>query len=153
MYKRIWVCVASGLLLWATGLAYSGKLPVFSATGPHADLYGEADHYPVGGPASLSQQKYMVGDFSHFDALFPGATVAAASQPWNFYYAGDPPEISYFHEGNHYKIEDYLAHLPITGLLIAKDNQILYESYQYGRTDRDRLTSHSMAKTITAMLM
>ncbi|HEX4227039.1 MAG TPA: serine hydrolase [Bryobacteraceae bacterium] len=43
--------------------------------------------------------------------------------------------------------------MPITGLLIAKDDQILFEGYQYGRTDRDRLTSQSIAKSITAMLI
>jgi len=37
--------------------------------------------------------------------------------------------------------------------LIAKDDQILFEGYQYGRTGRDLLTSQSMAKSITAMLM
>jgi CubicO group peptidase (beta-lactamase class C family) len=37
--------------------------------------------------------------------------------------------------------------------LIAQDDQILFEHYQYGRTDRDRLISQSMAKSITAMLV
>jgi hypothetical protein len=36
---------------------------------------------------------------------------------------------------------------------IAKDDQILCEHYQYGRTDRDRFLSQSMAKSITAMLI
>jgi hypothetical protein len=42
---------------------------------------------------------------------------------------------------------------PVTGLLIAQDDQILFEHYQYGRTDRDRLISQSMAKSIIAMLV
>jgi CubicO group peptidase (beta-lactamase class C family) len=37
--------------------------------------------------------------------------------------------------------------------LIAKDDTILFEHYQYARTDRHRFLSHSMAKTITAMLI
>ena len=41
----------------------------------------------------------------------------------------------------------------MTGLLIAKDDRILVERYQYGRTDRDRLISQSMAKSITGMLI
>ena len=48
---------------------------------------------------------------------------------------------------------DYLARNPVTGLLIAKDDQILCEHYQYGRTDRDKLHSQSMAKSITGMLI
>jgi CubicO group peptidase (beta-lactamase class C family) len=38
-------------------------------------------------------------------------------------------------------------------LLIAKDDEILFEHYQYGRTDRDRFMSQSMAKSVTAMLV
>jgi CubicO group peptidase (beta-lactamase class C family) len=33
------------------------------------------------------------------------------------------------------------------------DDTILFEHYQYARTDRHRFLSHSMAKTITAMLI
>jgi CubicO group peptidase (beta-lactamase class C family) len=126
---------------------------MFSAGGPDAAGYGEAEHYPTGSPGTLSEKKYMVGNFSHFDVLFPAQAIAAASQVWQFRYPATPQEITYFHAGNHYSLQDYLTHLPITGLLIAKDDQILFEGYQYGRTDRDRLTSQSMAKTITGMLM
>ena len=52
-----------------------------------------------------------------------------------------------------FSIENYLARNPATGLLIAKDDTILYEHYQYARTDSDRFLSQSMAKTITAMLI
>jgi len=50
-------------------------------------------------------------------------------------------------------LDDYLARSPATGLLIARGNTILVERYQYGRTDRHRFTSWSMAKTVTAMLI
>src|SRR4029077_12581863 len=53
----------------------------------------------------------------------------------------------------HPSITDYLSRNPLTGLLIAKDDQILCEHYQYGRTNRDRLLSQSMAKSITGMLI
>jgi len=42
---------------------------------------------------------------------------------------------------------------PATGLLVARDGSILVERYQYARTDRDRFTSWSMAKTVTSMLI
>ena len=38
-------------------------------------------------------------------------------------------------------------------MLIARDDRIPFEHYQYGRTDRDRLISQSMAKSLTAMLI
>jgi CubicO group peptidase (beta-lactamase class C family) len=153
MRKHFFVCIAAGLLLFAAAAAYTERQPLFSATGPDAAEYGAAEHYPVGSPATLSDKKYMVGDLSHFDLLFPAHVVASAPLVWQFHRPGTPPEIKYFHAGSRYSLQDYLAHLPITGLLIARDDQILFEGYQYGRTDRDRLTSQSMAKTITAMLM
>ena len=41
----------------------------------------------------------------------------------------------------------------MTGFLIAKGDSILVERYQYARTDKHRLTSFSMAKTITGLLI
>src|SRR5438132_1005450 len=41
----------------------------------------------------------------------------------------------------------------VTGLLIARDDRILFESYQYGRTDSDRLVSQSMVKSIVGVLV
>jgi CubicO group peptidase (beta-lactamase class C family) len=55
--------------------------------------------------------------------------------------------------GNRSSVSDYLSRNPVTGLLVAKDDQILCEYYQYGRTDRDRLISQSMAKSITGLLI
>ena len=135
------------------GAAYSAQdLPFFSATGPDAEAYGEAQHYPVGSGATAFEKKFLVGTFSHFDTLFPTHTVLPAAKAWEFHTPDAPPEIMYFHAGSRYSLKDYLAHLPITGLLIAQDDQILFEGYQYSRTDHDRFTSQSMAKTIVAML-
>src|SRR4030095_11622641 len=65
----------------------------------------------------------------------------------------EEPHISWSFEGAELTIDDYLARNPTTGLLLARGDTILVERYQYGRTDRDRLTSFSMAKTVTAMLV
>lgn len=71
---------------------------------------------------------------------------------WLFKRATEP-KISYTFNSDRFSIDDYLRRNPTTGLLIAKDHTILYEHYQYARTDRDRFLSQSMAKTITAMLI
>ena len=46
-----------------------------------------------------------------------------------------------------------MSRIPVTGLLIARDDTILFERYQYGRTDRDRLLSQSMVKSLTGVLI
>ncbi len=63
------------------------------------------------------------------------------------------PRITWTFWGEDLTLDDYLARNPTTGLLIARGDTIFVERYQYGRTDRHRFTSFSMAKTMTAMLM
>jgi CubicO group peptidase (beta-lactamase class C family) len=136
----------------------SGALlgPVFSATGPDAAVYGAAAGFPPPVPGtrrgSSLPLENLVGAYSHFDELSSSRPLRRASAPWLFKRAPEPT-ISYKFGSNRFGIETYLSRNPVTGLLIAKDDTILYEHYQYARSDRDRLLSQSMAKTITAMLI
>ena len=126
--------------------------PVFSSTGPDAAAYGAAEGFPVGTRATASQVRNLVGTYSHFDELFASRRVPRATTPWVFKRAPEPT-ISYNFRSDRFSIENYLGRNPATGLLIAKDDAVLYEHYQYARTDGDRFLSQSMAKTITAMLI
>ena len=96
--------------------------------------------------------RHLVATYSHFDELTPARIIPRAATPWSFQRAAEP-EISYTFGGERRKIMDYLNRQPTTGLLIARDDTILYEHYQYARSEHDRFLSQSMAKTITAMLI
>jgi CubicO group peptidase (beta-lactamase class C family) len=126
--------------------------PVFSGSGPDAADYGATAAFPAGTPATANQVGHLVWTYSHFGELFPSRPVPHATTPWQFKRAPEPP-IFYNFKSDRFSIEDYLRRNPATGLLIAKDDTILYEHYQYARTDSDRFLSQSMAKTITAMLI
>jgi CubicO group peptidase (beta-lactamase class C family) len=130
----------------------AGLGPVFSDTGPDAEVYGAAAGFPVGDRATSSQPQHLVATYSHFGEIFPSRPVRRAATPWLFKRATEP-SISYTFRSDRFSIQDYLSRNPTTGLLIVKDDTILYEHYQYARTDRDRLLSQSMAKTVTAMLI
>lgn len=41
----------------------------------------------------------------------------------------------------------------VLAVVIYKEGHLIYEKYQYGRNSRNRFTSQSMAKTLTAMMM
>ncbi len=131
--------------------------PIFSPSGPNAELYGAADGYPAPDPMLARLQgnpyepKYRVGAFSHFGKLFPTRRIKRASTPRAFKY--ERAGIRYFYKNTRSSLMDYLSRNPVTGLLIAKDDRILFEAYQYGRTDRDRLISQSMAKSIIGILI
>jgi CubicO group peptidase (beta-lactamase class C family) len=126
--------------------------PVFSDTGPDAAAYGAAASFPVGTRLTAAQVEHLVSTYSRYDTMFPARPVRRAATPWLFKRAAEPA-ISYTLRSNRHSIADYLGRNPTTGLLIAKDDTILYEHYQYARTDKDRFLSQSMAKTVTSMLV
>ena len=128
--------------------------PIFSSTGPNAELYGAAAGYPVPDAARARWQGNpwapadRVGAFTHIDDIYPTRRVKRAPIQWAFKRA--PAELS---DPFRAEVTGYLARNPVTGLLIAKDDQILFEHYQYGRTDGDRFVSQSMVKSVTGLLM
>jgi CubicO group peptidase (beta-lactamase class C family) len=131
--------------------------PLFSPSGPNADFYGAKEAFPIADPSLTHQPgaplepKYRVGAFSHGDEIFPTRRIARAATPWTF--KRSQPQIRYSYGGQPSSVSEYLSRNPVTGLLIAKNDQILFERYQYARTDRDRFFSGSMVKTITGILI
>jgi len=118
--------------------------PRFAAGGPAADELGAAEGYPKGSRATFYSVWNAVGSHSHMDEIFPSRLVHKAPEPSRLGRVAEPriPVL-----------DDYLAESLTTGLLIARGDTILVERYQYDRTDRQRFTSWSMAKTVTAMLV
>src|SRR5260370_2076282 len=77
-------------LIAETGAAESGTGPVFSSSGPDAELYGAAEGFPIADrslpiqPGNPYQPKYRVGAFSHFDEIYPTRRIKRAATPWTF---------------------------------------------------------------------
>jgi CubicO group peptidase (beta-lactamase class C family) len=160
------VCVAALLfMLDAFGLdsgrafaqateAPQGAVPRFRADGPNADEFGRKEGYPsCKGIAYVHETRCRVGALSRYDTLFPARTIPAPKQPAPLARAASELGVRYRFAGLDLTLDDYLDRQPVTGLLIAKDNTILVERYQYGRTDTDRLASFSMAKSVVALLI
>ena len=129
----------------STQKAASVAGPVLSNTGHDAAAYGADEGYPLGTLATGAEMRHLVATYSHFDELTPARIVRRAISSWSFQRAAEP-EISYTFDGERRKIMDYLNRQPTTGLLIARDDTILYEHYQYARSEHDRFLSQSMAK-------
>src|SRR5262249_45903353 len=137
----------------AGGVSAEGG-PRVRADGPDADSFGRAEGYPVcKGFEYAQRQRCRIGAFSHFDQLFPSRTIKAPAAPTRLGRAAVEPAFIYTYNGQRQTIDQYLDKHPVTGFLIAKGDSILVERYQYGRTDTQRLTSFSMAKTIVALLI
>jgi len=125
----------------------------FDAGGPDAEEYGASNGYPIGARGTFLRPPFLVGSHSHLDQIFAGRFVRRATTPSRLARAASEPTLRYDYEGKSFTVDDYLARHPVTGFLIARDDTILVERYQYARNDQHRLTSWSMAKTVTAMLI
>src|SRR3954469_3452213 len=101
----------------------------------------------------VDQTRCRVGALSRYDTLFPARTITAPKQSVPLARVASEPLVRYGFAGLELTLDDYLNRQPVTGFLIAKNNTILVERYQYGRTDTDRLTSFSMAKTVLSLLI
>lgn len=124
------------------------------ADGPNAVLYGRARGYPsCWRLAYLDDPGCRVGAFSSFETLFPSRAVARSEFASPLPRATAEPAITYRYENQVRTIDNYLNRHPVTGFLLAQDNKILIERYQYGRTHEHRLATFSMAKTVIGLLV
>src|SRR6185436_19456666 len=91
--------------------------------------------------------------YSQLDQVFESHPVRRAETPSRLARAASEPALQYYYAGAAADVDRYLSRNPTTGLIVARGESILLERYQYGRNDRHRFTSWSMAKTVTAMLI
>lgn len=146
--------VAFALLAAWTACAAADPGPRFRADGPDAEAYGISEGYPAcAGLDFVAQPRCRVGAFSAFDTLFPARVVRAPGEASPFVRTAAEPTVLYTFQGRERTLDEYLGRRPITGFVIAKGDTILVERYQYGRTDKHRLTSFSMAKSIVGLLV
>jgi len=145
-------CASPATTTRDTPVASGEPPPRFATGGPAAEEFGASMGYPKGSGATHWRTRWRVGSFSHLDEIFRGRLIHAAPTPSRLVRVAEPP-ITWTFRGADLTLDDYLSRNPTTGLLIARGDTILVERYQYGRTDRHRFTSWSMAKTVTAMLI
>ncbi|MBN3786204.1 serine hydrolase [Burkholderia sp. Ac-20353] len=151
MLRSVKKIAVGGVLILACAVAQPN--PVFSDTGYAADAYGAADHYPLPMPGHARTQKQFVGYYTHFDKVRLVDPITRAGAPSILKTSGRELTLNYPYGGQYRNLNDYLDRNPVTGLLIAHGDTILYEHYRYARKDSHRFMSQSMAKTIVGMLI
>ena len=125
-------------------------LPAIAA--PDEEQLGKSAGYPIGSRASwYYDEGVRVGSFSNLDRLLPHNILNKAATPLPLPAAVNPQSIEYRFENQALTLDDFLAHQRVTGLLLIKDGEVLFERYQYGRNPAHRFVSHSMAKSITSI--
>ncbi len=130
--------------------------PVFSPLGaPASGLVHDGGAQPRADAVSWMRVPQSVDGFSRADELYPARSVAAPASPLPWRRPERAPGLVYDAAGGAGRValDGYLDRNPATGLAIVKDDTLLVERYRYGRDDRHRFTSFSMAKTVVALLV
>ena len=120
--------------------------------------WGGPQGYPMGwGPAGQvprweAYPAYRAGNYSGgFETMFRHHLIAAPAQASPLQVT--PVAVNYRWGLVRRGVQDYLDQWPVTGLLIARQGRIWAEHYRFGRDATQRLTSWSMAKSVTSLLV
>ncbi len=135
----------------------AGLWPGLVAAQPAGD-WGGAQGYPTGwGPTGQVPRwegypAYRAGNYSGgFEAMFRHHRIAAPAQASPL--QATPVAVNYRWGFGRRSVQDYLDQWPVTGLLIARQGRVWSEHYRFGRDASMRLTSWSMAKSVTSLLV
>ena len=149
------------LLLAAPGaalLAAAGGAWLKPVLAQPAGDWGGPQGYPMGwGPAGQvprweAYPAYRAGNYSGgFETMFRHHLIAAPAQASPLQLT--PVAVNYRWGLVRRGVQDYLDQWPVTGLLIARQGRIWAEHYRFGRDATQRLTSWSMAKSVTSLLV
>ncbi len=110
---------------------------------------GRSEGYPVC-QSIVNRVECRVGSFSSPS----GRRVARAEHTLPFSLNNHDVGALFYQQGStRINIAQYLQSQKTTGLLILKNNQVIFEAYQYDRRPNMPMRSFSMAKTIVALLI
>src|ERR1700733_1247323 len=149
-------------MVWGREPMRSGKILALSLAiaaltfpaiaAPDEQQLGKAAGYPIGTRGSwFYDESVRVGSFSNLDKFLAHYTLNKSASPLSLSAVATQPKIEYRFENTTYTLDDFLAHQRVTGLLLIKDGEILFERYQYERNAENRFVSHSMAKSIVSL--
>jgi CubicO group peptidase (beta-lactamase class C family) len=129
--------LALGGAAWGAAADWEQKLGYPSGWGPHRNW---------------TDRTYRVGNYSGgYEAMFRARRIAAPATAAPL--AALPPEGVKAFEPVAAQAQAYLRAWPVSGLLIARRGTVLFEAYQFDRQPAMRMTSWSMAKSVTSLLL
>lgn len=133
-------------LTFLTSLFFIG----FSHAAPDEIKLGRDEGYPVCKNPFDYRDRCKVGSFSNPS----GNKVDASKNVLSLTQSNKLKDQEFRGELLAYKtVNEYFEQQRSTSLMILKGTDILYENYQYDRSNEDHFRSHSMSKTLTSLLV
>ncbi|HEY8244944.1 MAG TPA: serine hydrolase [Casimicrobiaceae bacterium] len=142
-----------GMVARATMIVLAVALAAPARAAPDEAELGKAEGYPACPPTLYIEMRCVVGLVTKRDETYAARKVPKGERVQALARAEREPSIAYRYAQESGGLDTYLDNTHTTGVLIVKDGTILAERYQYGATPASRMTSFSMGKTVTAMLV
>ena len=94
-----------------------------------------------------------VGNFRHLAEIFPSRPVHRAGEAFQFERAPREVDVSIDYGDTTRSLDEFVRDTITTGMVVVKDDRIVYERYFLGATEDSLLTSFSMAKSFVSALV
>jgi CubicO group peptidase (beta-lactamase class C family) len=95
----------------------------------------------------------QVAGYRNIDQIGETRWIGASDDPYPLGLAPqDLSSVTYEVEGEQYTVEDYIRDRRIAGLLVVKDDAVVFERYGLGNDENSRWISFSIAKSVVSML-
>jgi CubicO group peptidase (beta-lactamase class C family) len=102
---------------------------------------------------SLFDSDKRAKNFRNMQRIFPNKVIRASVKPYILNKNIRDLNISYKFKGQNYKMEELLRKTETTGIIVVKNDLVIYEKYFQGNSALDKNTSWSMAKSFTSALV
>ncbi len=112
------------------------------------------DIIQMGAMLGMLDEENRIDAFRNMDKIFPVKTVKRSGEPFQFKEA--PQElgsVAYEWQGTESTIDAFLEKTVTTGLVVVKNDTIVFERYAHGNTKDSKATSMSVSKSFTSALV
>ncbi len=145
------------------GMALAASMLAFAAcAGPAVDVEAAGAAEPVNpdrenfgerGEILFWTPEQQVAGYRNIDQIGEVRWIGASDDPYPLGSAPrDLSSVTYEVEGETHTVEDYIRDRRIAGLLVVKDDSVVFERYGLGNDENSRWISFSIAKSVVSML-
>jgi CubicO group peptidase (beta-lactamase class C family) len=121
---------------------------------PTIDIHKIKSTQLLTGPYSYFVPPYNFYYFHHMDKLdFKFDWIRRAGKVYPLQESKQSFTTNYTYKKHIYTLEQYMKRNAVTGFLVLKDNQVIYERYFHGADQQSRFLTNSVGKSITSTLL
>ena len=101
---------------------------------------------------TLFEPGQIEDNFRNMEEIVPAVTVSKGENVSNFIYDLKSLPEFYTYKGDERRIRDFIESSQTTGLIVVKDDTVMYEEYFRGNTESSQVISWSISKSIVSAL-